>query len=85
MTPPTTADGTPPAADSIDDLSFEEARAGLEDVVRALESGTSTLEESLALWERGEALADHCQKWLEGARSRIEEVRARRVSAPAEE
>ena len=55
--------------------SYEEARAELEDVVRRLESGGLSLEESLALWERGEALAKTCQQWLDGARARLDAVR----------
>jgi exodeoxyribonuclease VII small subunit len=56
-------------------LSYEEARAELTDVVHRLEAGGTTLEESLALWERGEALADACQAWLDGARARLDAVR----------
>ena len=51
---------------------YEEARAELVDVVRALEAGGTTLEESLALWERGEKLASLCQEWLDGARARLD-------------
>jgi exodeoxyribonuclease VII small subunit len=51
---------------------YEEARAELVDVVRALEAGGTTLEESLALWERGEKLAAICQEWLDGARARLD-------------
>jgi exodeoxyribonuclease VII small subunit len=51
---------------------YEEARAELVDVVRALEAGGTTLEESLALWERGERLAAICQEWLDGARARLD-------------
>ncbi len=51
---------------------YEEARAELVDVVRALEAGGTTLEESLALWERGETLARICQEWLDGARARLD-------------
>ena len=47
--------------------SYEEAREELIEVVRTLEAGGTTLEESLALWERGEALAKVCQQWLDGA------------------
>jgi exodeoxyribonuclease VII small subunit len=54
------------------DLGYEEARAELIEVVRALEAGGTTLEESLALWERGERLAAVCQQWLDGARRRLE-------------
>jgi exodeoxyribonuclease VII small subunit len=55
-------------------LSYEAARDALLDVVRRLESGGESLEESLALWERGEALAAHCESWLDGARRRIDEA-----------
>jgi exodeoxyribonuclease VII small subunit len=55
--------------------AYEAARAELEDVVRRLETGGLTLEESLALWERGEALATTCQRWLDGARARLDAVR----------
>ena len=52
--------------------SYEEAREELVEVVRALEAGGTTLEESLALWERGERLATICQDWLDGARQRLD-------------
>ena len=54
--------------------SYEEAREELIEVVRTLEAGGTTLEESLALWERGEALAKTCQEWLDGARKRLDEA-----------
>ena len=54
--------------------SYEEAREELIEVVRTLEAGGTTLEESLALWERGEALARTCQEWLDGARKRLDEA-----------
>ncbi len=54
--------------------SYEEARAELVEVVRQLEAGGTTLEESLALWERGERLATVCQEWIDGARERLEAV-----------
>ena len=60
-------------------LSYEEARDELLEVVRTLEQGGTTLEESLALWERGERLADICQRWLDGARARIDAARAARA------
>ena len=60
-------------------LSYEQARTELAAVVERLEQGGSTLEESLALWERGERLADICQRWLDGARERIEAARAARA------
>jgi exodeoxyribonuclease VII small subunit len=65
----------------VEDLSYEAARAELIQVVQALEAGSQTLEEALALWERGEALADRCQEWLDGAKARIE---ARRPKAQTE-
>jgi exodeoxyribonuclease VII small subunit len=52
--------------------SYEEAREELIEVVRRLEAGGTTLEESLALWERGEHLATTCQAWLDGARQRLD-------------
>lgn len=53
-------------------LGYEQARDELIDVVRRLEAGGATLEESLALWERGEELARVCRHWLEGARRRLD-------------
>lgn len=55
-------------------LSYEAAREELLDVVRRLETGGTALEESLALWERGEELATICTGWLEGARQRLDAV-----------
>jgi exodeoxyribonuclease VII small subunit len=55
-------------------LSYEQAREELVEVVRRLESGGTDLEESLALWERGEKLAQVCQSWLDGARKRLDEA-----------
>jgi exodeoxyribonuclease VII small subunit len=68
--------GTPaPDAAVVDpDLSYEAAREELIEVVRRLEAGGTTLEESLALWERGEALAAACEDRLAGARQRLDEV-----------
>ena len=54
--------------------SYEDARAELVEVVRQLEAGGTTLEESLALWERGETLATLCQEWIDGARARLDAV-----------
>jgi exodeoxyribonuclease VII small subunit len=65
-------------------LTYEQARAELATVVERLEQGGSSLEESLALWERGEKLADVCQRWLEGARERIDAARAARADADDE-
>jgi exodeoxyribonuclease VII small subunit len=58
-----------------DPLSYEQARDELAEVVRKLEAGGSTLEESLALWERGEALAKICQDRLDGAKARLDAAR----------
>ena len=55
-----------------DDPGYEAARAELAEVVRQLESGGQSLEESLALWERGEQLADICQRWLQDATARLD-------------
>lgn len=64
------------------DLTYEQARDQLVQVVQQLESGGASLSESLALWERGERLADICQHWLDGARERIEAARAQ-ANGPA--
>lgn len=57
------------------ELTYEEAREELVHVVARLEAGAETLEGSLALWERGEALAARCQEWLDGARRRLDAAR----------
>ncbi|NTW42123.1 MAG: exodeoxyribonuclease VII small subunit [Cellulomonadaceae bacterium] len=57
-------------------LTYEQARDELVAVVSRLETGGETLEGSLALWERGEALAARCQEWLDGARRRLDAARA---------
>lgn len=59
----------------IDSLSYEQARDALVAVVDELERGGTTLEQSLALWERGEALAARCETWLIGARARLDAAR----------
>lgn len=61
---------------SDDTLDYEQARAELVSVVERLEAGGATLEESLALWERGERLADICSARLEGARARLAKARS---------
>jgi len=58
-----------------DEMTYEQARSELEDVVRRLESGGVPLEESLTLWERGEELARTCQSLLDGARARLDAAR----------
>jgi exodeoxyribonuclease VII small subunit len=69
-TTPAATPAAPAAADLPD--TYEAAREELVETVRRLEAGGTTLEESIALWERGEALADACQRWLDGARARLE-------------
>jgi exodeoxyribonuclease VII small subunit len=69
--------GAPAAGPEGEQLGYEQARAELLEVVRTLEQGGATLEESLALWERGERLAAVCQEWLDGARRRLEAVEDR--------
>jgi exodeoxyribonuclease VII small subunit len=56
-------------------LSYEEARDQLAEIVSKLEGGQATLEESLALWEKGEALAKVCQDWLDGAKAKLDAIR----------
>ena len=53
-------------------LPYEQAREELIEVVRRLEAGGTSLEESLELWERGERLAATCQRWLDGARAKLD-------------
>ena len=63
------------ASTDISELSYEDARNELVTVVAELEKGTATLEQTLALWERGEALANRCEEWLIGAKARLEAAR----------
>ncbi|MER7171977.1 exodeoxyribonuclease VII small subunit [Streptomyces mesophilus] len=65
-------------------LGYEQARDELVDVVRRLEAGGTTLEESLALWERGEELAKVCRRWLDGARARLDAALASEQAEVAE-
>ncbi len=67
-----TATGTQELPADIAGLSYEAARDQLVETVRRLESGQGGLEESIALWERGEMLARRCQQWLDGARERLD-------------
>ena len=55
-------------------MTYESALAALEDVVRQLESGDVSLDESIALYERGEKLRKHCQARLDAAQARIEAI-----------
>ncbi|MEU3774813.1 exodeoxyribonuclease VII small subunit [Streptomyces sp. NPDC032472] len=65
-------------------LGYEQARDELIEVVRRLEAGGTSLEESLALWERGEELAQVCRRWLEGARARLDSALAAREAGADE-
>ena len=56
------------------ELNYEAARDELAKVVAELEAGGTSLEESLALWERGEQLAKNCNTWLETAKKRLDEA-----------
>ena len=60
---------------SVAELSYEAARDQLVEVVNTLEQGGASLEESIALWERGEALATRCEQWLDNARERLDKAR----------
>ncbi|MFJ6651971.1 exodeoxyribonuclease VII small subunit [Microbacterium sp. NPDC091313] len=72
-----------PGSADVATLSFEQARDELVRVVAELEQGAPTLEESLALWERGEALAARCDEWLLGAKRRLDAARAGQNTAEA--
>ncbi len=67
---------------SVAELGYEQARDELVEVVRTLEQGGLDLDASLALWERGEALAGRCTEHLAGARTRVEAALARSEQAP---
>ena len=73
------ADAVPPQ----EVLSYEQARDKLAAVVKRLEAGGLTLEQSLELWERGERLAAVCEEWLDGARARLAAAMAKRDDAEA--
>jgi exodeoxyribonuclease VII small subunit len=84
------SDHTAPDADPVTSLdgdrpSYEQAREELADIVRRLETGGATLEESLVLWERGEQLATICQDWLDGARARLAAAAKQDGPAPEDE
>lgn len=66
-----------------DALSYEQAREQLTTVVKRLEAGGLTLEESIELWERGEQLATVCTQWLDGARARLAAAVARQKTEQA--
>lgn len=75
--PDADGNGTPSSGNA---QTYEQARDELIEVVRRLENGGTTLEESLRLWERGEELARICQAWLDGARARLERATGRTES-----
>lgn len=67
----TESPATPESSNPEQTIPYEQARDELIQVVQKLETGGTTLEESLTLWERGEQLAAICQQWLDGARARL--------------
>lgn len=73
------------ATDDQPDLPYERARDELMSVVQRLESGGVPLDESLKLWERGEELAAICQRWLDGARTRVDAARRARTAEAGSE
>jgi len=73
---------TPESLSDVAELSYEQARDELIRVVNELEQGGASLEQSLQLWERGEALARRCEEWLIGAKARLDAARQGQ-SAPA--
>jgi exodeoxyribonuclease VII small subunit len=77
------ADSTPGPAPK-EGLSYEQARDKLAAVVKRLEAGGLTLEQSLELWERGERLAAVCEEWLAGARARLAAAMAKPDDASVE-
>jgi exodeoxyribonuclease VII small subunit len=66
-------------------LTYEQARDGLAQIVSRLEDGSTSLEESLALWERGEALAKRCSEWLDQAQARLDQAGAANAAADGPE
>lgn len=67
--------------EDVSDLSYEQARDELVAIVSRIEGGSASLEESMGLWERGEALAAHCQAKLDQAQDQLD--RGAAVAAPA--
>lgn len=80
-------DGTPTedARPEVSSLTYEQAREELVGIVATLERGERPLEESMELWERGEALADHCASWLDAAQQRITDRVEAREAAQTED
>lgn len=71
-------------SEAADEPGYEAARAELRDIVAKLEAGGQSLEESLALWERGEQLADVCRRWLETASTRLDDAIAKHDAPEAD-
>lgn len=67
------------------ELGYEEARDALTEIVAKLEAGNLTLEESLALWERGEQMAAVCRERLDGARARLDAATGRSTAIPSDD
>jgi exodeoxyribonuclease VII small subunit len=86
VTPPKAAKAVKAAkdGDGRPALPYEQARDQLTELVKRLEAGGLTLEQSLELWERGEQLADICQQWLEGARARLTAATAQACDEPGD-
>ena len=72
-------------AEQTEQLSYEQARQRLVEVVQALESGAVPLSKAMELWQEGEALARRCEEWLDGARATIEAASAPAQSAESPE
>jgi exodeoxyribonuclease VII small subunit len=72
-------------AKPVEELSFEAARDELEQVVQRLEDGSTSLEQALALWERGEALYRACRTRLEAAEARIEKLSEALAEPPGDQ
>jgi exodeoxyribonuclease VII small subunit len=78
------AESGPDAVPPQEALSYEQARDKLAAVVKRLETGGLSLEQSLELWERGERLAAVCEEWLDGARARLAAAMAKRGAEDAD-
>lgn len=67
--------------EKVKELSYEDARSRLVEIVSRLEQGNIPLEEALTMWELGEALARRCESWLDGARARLAAAQAQTLAA----
>lgn len=65
---------TPAPDQDVTELSYEQARDELTQVIASLEQGSPSLQQSLDLWKRGTALADRCEEWLTGARAQLQQA-----------